>query len=184
MVRSHGWNYSYLLLLREGYGGVKNYLGLSKGPASPCSRPPAARGEEAPGLRRRPPGGKAQGFGLLEVLVATTIMGLVMVVLLEVLSAAVRAQESSWGNTQAELAAEKVLQENCLLNRLAAGTYQGREGTYDYVVRITPQFSISSPMRSARLLCSAIQVTVSWQERGRAKSLVLGTIRTNTEKKS
>ncbi len=57
---------------------------------------------------------------------ATTIMGLVLVVLLQVLTSALRAQEASWGHTQAVLVAEKVLQENCEINTLAAGTYQGR----------------------------------------------------------
>jgi general secretion pathway protein I len=127
---------------------------------------------------------QAEGFSLLEVLVATAIMGLVMVILLEVLSAAIRAQESSWNSSQAVMVAEKVLEENCLLNKLAEGNYQGREGVYDYTVRITPQFNVSSPMNRAQILCSLIRVTVNWQERGRTKSLILGTVRTNVEKKS
>ena len=84
----------------------------------------------------RPPG--VEGFSLLEVLVATTLMGLVLVVLLQVLTSALRAQEASWGHTQAVLVGEKVLQENCEINSLKEGTYQGRDGRYDYVVRVTP----------------------------------------------
>ena len=80
-----------------------------QGPAPPVPRPP-----------------KSEGFSLLEVLVATTIMGLVLVVLLQVLTSALRAQEASWSHTQAVLVAEKVLQENCEINTLAEGTYQGR----------------------------------------------------------
>ena len=89
----------------------------------------------------------AEGFSLLEVLVATAIMGLVLVVLLQVLTSALRAQEASWGHTQAVLMAEKILQENCQINSLKAGTYQGRDGRYDYVVRVTPQDDVRRPVR-------------------------------------
>jgi Tfp pilus assembly protein PilV len=128
----------------------------------------------------RPP--NAEGFGLLEVLVATTIMGLVMVVLLQVLTSALRAQEASWGQTRAVLVAEKVLQENCEINTLAQGTYQGRNGRYDYVVRVTPQYELSAPFADKRVLCSLIQVTLSWREWGRSKTLTLQTIRTAAQK--
>jgi prepilin-type N-terminal cleavage/methylation domain-containing protein len=121
---------------------------------------------------------KPEGFSLLEVLVATTIMGLVLVVLLQVLTSALRAQEASWGNTQAVLVAEKVLQENCEIAPLTGGTYQGRDGRYDYVVRITPQYELANPFADKRILCSLIQVTLTWQEWGRPKTLELQTIRT------
>ncbi|MFA5110735.1 MAG: prepilin-type N-terminal cleavage/methylation domain-containing protein [Desulfobaccales bacterium] len=124
-------------------------------------------------------GGPA-GFTLLEVLVATTLMGLVLLVLLQVLTATIRTREASWNHTQAILVAEKVLQENCELNSLTGGTYQGREGLYDYKVNITPQFQISTPFRFKQLFCSLIQVTVLWKERGANKSLVLTTARSGT----
>ena len=50
----------------------------------------------------------SEGFSLLEVLVATALMGLVLVVLLQVLTSALRAQEASWSHTQALLTAEKM----------------------------------------------------------------------------
>jgi prepilin-type N-terminal cleavage/methylation domain-containing protein len=128
----------------------------------------------------RPP--NAEGFSLLEVLVATTIMGLVLVVLLQVLTSALRAQEASWGHTQAVLVAEKVLQENCEINTLAQGTYQGRNGRYDYVVQVTPQYELAAPFADKRVLCSLIQVTLSWREWGRRKTLTLQTIRTVAQK--
>jgi prepilin-type N-terminal cleavage/methylation domain-containing protein len=124
----------------------------------------------------------AEGFSLLEVLVATTIMGLVLVVLLQVLTSALRAQEASWGNTQAVLVAEKVLQENCEINTLAAGTYQGRDGRYDYVVRIIPQYELSDPVTGQRILCSLLQVTITWREWGRTKTLEIQTVRTASQK--
>jgi prepilin-type N-terminal cleavage/methylation domain-containing protein len=124
----------------------------------------------------------AEGFSLLEVLVATTIMGLVLVVLLQVLTSALRAQEASWSHTQAVLVAEKVLQENCEINSLKAGTYQGRDGRYDYLVRVTPQYELAHPFANQRVICSLIQVTLTWQEWGRRKILELQTIRTGAQK--
>jgi len=128
----------------------------------------------------RSPG--SEGFSLLEVLVATIIMGLVLVVLLQVLSSALRAQKSSWGHTQAVLMAEKVLQENCEINTLAGGTYQGRAGRYDYVVQVTPQYQLAELFADLRVTCSLIQVTLTWQEWGRQKTLELQTIRTAAQK--
>ena len=128
--------------------------------------------------------GSAEGFSLLEVLVATTLMGLVLVELLQVLTSTIRVQETDWTHTQALMVAEKVLQENCGLNRLAGGTYQGREGRFDYRVRIIPQYQISSLMGTTQFVCSTIEVTVFWKERGADKSLVLATLRTGAAKAS
>lgn len=124
----------------------------------------------------------SEGFSLLEVLVATTIMGLVLVVLMQVLSTAMRAQKASWGHTQAVMVAEKVLQENCEINTLAEGTYQGRDGRYAYVVRVTPQYELAAPFADKKILCSLIQVTLTWQEWGRPKTLELQTVRTVAQK--
>jgi len=131
------------------------------GPAPPVPRP-----------------SRAEGFSLLEVLVATVIMGMVMVVLLQVLTSALRAQGASWSHTQAVLVAEKILQENCEINTLERGTSQGRDGRYDYVVKVTPQYELGDPFADKRILCSLIQVTVTWQEWGRHKTLELQTLRT------
>jgi len=134
--------------------------------------------------RKKRPRQQAEGFSLLEVLVATTLMGVVLVVLLQVLTTALRAQETSLDYLQAMLAAEKVLQENCGAPSLNAATYQGRDGKFDYLVRVTPQYEVSNPHVSQLVMCSLIQVTVSWRERGQPKSLALQTIRTTVQKKS
>jgi prepilin-type N-terminal cleavage/methylation domain-containing protein len=125
---------------------------------------------------------KTAGFSLLEVLVATALMGLVLVVLLEVLTMALRSQEAAWRRTQAVLVAEKILGENSQINTLKAGTYQGREGRYEYLVRISPQSEWSNSLSRRRILCSMIQVTLTWQERGSKKTLELQTLRTGSEK--
>jgi prepilin-type N-terminal cleavage/methylation domain-containing protein len=124
----------------------------------------------------------AEGFSLLEVLVATAIMGMVLVVLLQVLTSALRAQGASWSHTQAVLVAEKILQETCEISSLARETSQGRDGRYDYVVQVKPQYELSDPFADKRILCSLIQVTVTWQEWGRHKTLELQTIRTVAQK--
>ena len=118
----------------------------------------------------------------MEVLVATAVMGLVLVVLLQVLTSALRAQEASWGHTQAVLVAEKILQENCEISNLARETSQGRDGRYDYVVQVTPQYELADPFADKRILCSLIQVTLKWQEWGRNKTLELQTVRTVAQK--
>jgi prepilin-type N-terminal cleavage/methylation domain-containing protein len=137
-------------------------------------------GSSPPALR--PTG--SDGFSLLEVLVATALMGLVLVVLLQVLTSALRSQEAAWRRTQAVLVAEKLLAENCQINTLRAGTYQGQEARYDYLVRISPQEEWVSGLANQRILCSLIQVTVTWQERGVRKTLELQTLRTGVLKGS
>jgi prepilin-type N-terminal cleavage/methylation domain-containing protein len=142
-------------------------------------RPPLCPADPEP--RRR---GRDEGFSLLEVLVATIIMGLVMVVILQVLSATLRAQESSLSHTRAVMVAEKVLEEYCGLNKPGAGTFDGQEGRYAYRVRLSPQFEVVPPNQGVRATCLLIEVTVSWVERGRTKSLELLTMRTVGQKKT
>lgn len=133
---------------------------------------------------RQDRGTGADGFTLLEVLVATMLMGLVLVVLLQVLTSSLRSQEASFRRTQAVLVADKILGENCQINTLREGTYQGREAQYDYVVRVSPQEEWVSGLSNRRILCSLIQVTLAWQERGARKTLELQTLRTGSQKGS
>jgi Tfp pilus assembly protein PilV len=133
---------------------------------------------------RRPHPWRGAGFSLLEVLVATTLMGLVLVVLLQVLTTALRAQEASLRRSQAVLVAEKVLQEYCAGFSLDAAQYQGREGEYAYRVSVTPQYEFSLQQTRGKVWAALIQVTVSWQEQGRVKSLELQTVRSMVQQKS
>ena len=127
---------------------------------------------------------KAPGFSLLEVLVAATLMGLVLVVLLQVLTSALRAQEASRSHTQAVMVAEKVLWEYGDLRNLKRGSFQGREGRFAYQVRVEPQFQAPYAAQGRLLVCCLVQVTVSWEERGKTKSLEFQTLRTEAQKKS
>ena len=114
----------------------------------------------------------------MEVLVATSLMGLVLVVLLHVLSGAMMAQETALGHARALQTANRVLQDGCNAMDLSPRQYSGQDGPYSYQVKITPQYEVTAPNTLDRLVrCSLIQVTVSWPERGRNPSVSLETIR-------
>ena len=111
-------------------------------------------------------------------------MGLVLVVLLQVLTSSLRAQEASLGHTQAVLVAEKILAGKLPDQHPQGGDLPGPGGQYDYVVRISPQEEWVSGLSNRRILCSLIQVTLTWQEWGTRKTLELQTLRTGSQKGS
>jgi len=112
-------------------------------------------------------------------------MGLVLVVLLQVLTGAMWAQETCLGHAQALQMADKVLQECCNTGNLASRQYTGQDGRYSYQVRLTPQYEVATPATLDRLVrCALIQVTVSWEERGRKRSVSLETIRAASQKRT
>ena len=135
----------------------------------------------APGRRAT----NCQGFTLLEVLVATTLMGLVLVVLLQVLNGAMTAQVTVLSHARALQTADRVLQDICNTRNLDPGQYSGQDGPYSYRVKITPQYEVTTPNTLDRLVrCALIQITVSWEERGQHRSVSLETIRTASQKRS
>ena len=73
-----------------------------------------------------------------EVMVATAIMGLVLVVLLQVFSGAMIAQETAMGHARALQAADRVLQDSCNALDLSSRQYSGQDGPYSYQVKISP----------------------------------------------
>lgn len=130
------------------------------------------------------PGADCQGFTLLEVLVATALMGLVLVVLLQVLTGAMWAQETSLTHAGALQTADKVLQECCNTGDLSPRVYSGQDGRYSYQVRLTQQYELTLPATlDRRVRCSLLQVTVSWEERGRSRSVSLETMRTASQRR-
>ena len=131
-----------------------------------------------PAGRRRE---KAAGFTLLEVMVAATLMGLVLVIILQVLTSTLQAQEASRSNTQAVLTAQMIL-EKFSATEVDSGVYQGKEGRFAYQVNLTPQLQIPFPGQLRKLVCSSLTVTVTWEERGRTKALELQTLRTMVKK--
>lgn len=133
--------------------------------------------------RPRPEREKDGGFTLLEVMVAATLMGLVLVMILQLLTSTLRAQEASRNNTRAVLTAQKVLEEFSDRD-LSRGVFRGQEGRFAYEVSLVPQFTVPYPGQKRQLVCSMLKVKLSWEERGQAKSLELKTIRTTVQKRS
>ena len=118
----------------------------------------------------------------MEVLVATVVMGLVLVVLLQVLTGALRAQEAAVSHSRALQVAEMVLQQSCNGMNLAKGQYQGEDEPYSYLVRVTPQYEVSDITLGRRVQCSLIQVIVSWRERDGERHVELETMRTSSQR--
>lgn len=119
-----------------------------------------------------------QGFTLLEVLAATALMGVALVVLLELLGASVVWQGAARSQRQASQVAELVLGEFCYSKDLRTGNYRGQQGAYAYAVRITPQYEVERTRYRDKIVCFLIQVEVSWRERGSNRVLQLNTLRT------
>lgn len=128
----------------------------------------------------KPPIGKAeQGFSLLEVLVATGLMAALAAILLQVMTVGLRAQKASLNQARALEVASLVLQEYSREALLAPGVFQGSQGPFAYVVRITPQYQMAAGRaESTRITCYLLNVSISWQEKGRPKSVELSTLRT------
>lgn len=137
---------------------------------------PGRPGHKAPGPHRRSP-----GFTLLEVLVAVALMALLAALLLQVMTVGLRAQKSSQLTAQALEVAGNVLQEYTREEglRLVEGQRTGTEGLFAYRVSVEPQYTVPLAGRQvSRVTCFLVRVTVSWQERGRGRSLELTTMRT------
>jgi general secretion pathway protein I len=126
----------------------------------------------------------AEGFSLLEVLVATTLVGMMLIILLQVLSSIFRVEAAIQKNNQAILIAEKILQENCNHLNFEAGTYEGQEDDFVYQIKVTPQYEVSDTSGDLKIFSSLIQVTVSWKEHNKKKSFALETVRTGPKRKT
>ncbi len=143
-------------------------------------------GRWGPRSRPRPRG--HPGFTLLEVLVALALMSLLAGVLLQVMTVGLRAQKSSQLTSQALEVAGVVLQEYTREEgrRLTPGVRRGTEGVFAYEVTVEPQYTVPVPgqagQQASRVTCFLVRVTVSWQERGRVRSLGLSTLRTVTQR--
>ncbi|MFP3867522.1 MAG: type II secretion system protein J [Desulfobacteraceae bacterium] len=131
--------------------------------------------------------GRAQhgevGFSLLEVMVATALMALVMVAILQVLSAGLQAQDAVQRRTYALLVANKVLRQYGAPEYLSRGSHQGQEGPCTYQVQIKPQYQVSHQIWDYEVICYHLRVRVFWEERGQAKSVTLETLRSKCRRK-
>jgi prepilin-type N-terminal cleavage/methylation domain-containing protein len=120
-----------------------------------------------------------QGFSLLEVLVATGLMAVLAAIHLQVMTMGLRAQKASLDQTKALEVAGQVLQEYSREALLVPGAFQGSQGPFAYVVSITPQYQVAAGRTdNRRATCYLLNVSVTWQERGKPKSVQLSTMRT------
>jgi len=126
---------------------------------------------------RLPAGFNSAGFSLLEVLVAAALMGGVLLVLLQLLSAGLRSREAAHAYGQAIQVAENRLGEFCQQDKLRAGIFPGQQGPFAYKVSITPQYHLPEEVDPKRITCFLLKVEVFWTERGKIKSVTLETMR-------
>jgi prepilin-type N-terminal cleavage/methylation domain-containing protein len=119
------------------------------------------------------------GFTLLEVLVATALMGALAAVLLQVMTMGLRTQKASLDQTQALEVASLVLQEYSREAVLTPGTFQGEQGPFAFQVRIVPQYQVAAGRAEAtQVVCYLVSVAVTWMERGASRTVELNTMRT------
>jgi prepilin-type N-terminal cleavage/methylation domain-containing protein len=122
---------------------------------------------------------KAQGFTLLEVLVAMTIVGLGVVTLLQIFSLGLRLGTRSSARTEAVTYGARVMDELLARKKLPEGSESGRLGTdgrwqaQTQVVReSTSAFSLSSQWELKEVALEIIVV-----DGGRERSIEFKTLR-------
>ena len=130
-------------------------------------------------LKEAPVSKSEAGFSLLEVLVATGLMAVLAAIMLQVMTLGLRAQKASMDQAQALEVAGQVLQEYSREALLAPGAFQGTQGPYAYVVRVTPQYQVEAGRSgSTQVTCYLVAVAVTWGASDRPKSVELSTMRT------
>lgn len=115
------------------------------------------------------------GFTLFEVLVAISILGIAIVVVLELYSANLRALSSSEDYISASMRGETKMREILLREELTEGTWsEGSEDGYRYEITVTEAQMERTEKLPVRLL--RVDLTVFYPGGGREKSLRLSTM--------
>lgn len=110
---------------------------------------------------------------------ATALMGALAAVLLQVMTVGLRAQKASRNRAQALEVASQVIQEYSREALLTPGTFQGRKDGFGFMVHIAPQYQVAAGRGgNTQVICYLVTVSVTWTERGAAKSVELNTLRT------
>lgn len=119
---------------------------------------------------------KQQGFSLLEVLVAFTILSVSLGLLLQIFSGGLRNAAISQEYTQATLFAQSILAALGREAPLVEGTEQGRiDETYDWRTTITPYQAEGLPSDDRAVKPYRIVVEIIWRNANR--SIRLETLR-------
>ncbi len=122
---------------------------------------------------------RAGGFTLLEVLVALTIAGILLVALLRVFSGAIAITGQTDAYNEAAMIAESMLESLGTSEVLQVGaTIDRNAGSFHIEATVHVYNSgITGNTAAARVIPYELAVTVSWQEQRHARSVMLRTLR-------
>jgi general secretion pathway protein I len=118
------------------------------------------------------------GFSLLEVLVAFSILALSLGVLLRIFSGDGRLAGLAEEHTRAVVLAESLLAQAGVESPLQLGQFGGRDGAYDWAMRVTPFTPAGQPLpEQLPFKPYWVEVTVAWGENPELRTFSLGTLR-------
>jgi prepilin-type N-terminal cleavage/methylation domain-containing protein len=121
-------------------------------------------------------GGGIMGFTLLEVLVATSILGIAVAVVLQLFSANLRALSLSGDYVSAAMRAESKMGE--ILNDDALSEKISTETTDDgYRIEISVTETLKERTENLQVKLLAIDLTIQWMHGAKERSLTLRTVK-------
>jgi general secretion pathway protein I len=119
---------------------------------------------------------KDEGFTLLEVLVALALLGMAVIVMLQLLSANLRAVAASDDYVSGVAKAEAKMMEILEDDKLSAGTLD--EDTADgYRIQVSIDEALQEKAESAGVKLLDITLTVRWKKGEKERSLTLRTMK-------
>ncbi len=117
-----------------------------------------------------------KGFSLLEILVAFSIMGVALGIVLNIFSSGVNTAALAEEYTVATQIAESLMASTGVETPLMAGQDSGEEGEkYRWQVNVE---QLPDVVEGSALSLMSVQVSVSWGEEERQRSIELNTIKT------
>ncbi len=122
-----------------------------------------------------------QGFSLLEVLVAVSILGICLALIVGLFGQGLNSISISRDYTKAALAAKNVLATGLTDPNLLLGTYTGEESGHPWTMSLTQYEGENQPDSDAPVQLWQVTVSVSWQSRMGEKTLTLESLRAVTK---
>ncbi len=120
---------------------------------------------------------KANGFTLVEVVVALAIVAVLGAVIMQTLGASLRGQDRAERMTIAVLVAESKMAEVGASIPLVAGSLRGTAADVPWQIRIVPYRGLPAPtLAIAPVLAYEVEVAAEWAS-GRDDRVVLRTVR-------
>ncbi len=130
----------------------------------------------------RPPGRRARGFSLVEILVAFFLLGVAIIVTLSILSGSARAEHGSRLDLAAALAAQAGLDQEVRLPFASVASVPLSTSTVSFGQRGEEEKVVLSTVvtvSSVSSTCKDVVVTVTWTDDGRARNYTLETLVSN-----